>query len=40
MGEKTRALGRYEIIHELGRGGFAVVYRAHDRTLGREVAGR
>ena len=29
---------RYEVLTELGRGGFAVVYRAKDLKLGREVA--
>lgn len=31
-------LGRYELMEEIGRGGFATVYRAHDRKMGREVA--
>ncbi|NUQ37352.1 MAG: serine/threonine-protein kinase [Caldilineales bacterium] len=30
--------GKYEILGELGRGGFATVYRARDATLDREVA--
>src|SRR5262245_43800810 len=32
------SLGRFTILHELGRGGFGVVYLAHDPLLNREVA--
>src|SRR5512136_987513 len=39
MSEATLStLGRYTIRAELGRGGFATVYRALDTTLEREVA--
>lgn len=32
------ALGRYDLIREIGRGGSAVVWEARDRELGRRVA--
>jgi outer membrane protein assembly factor BamB/uncharacterized protein YeaC (DUF1315 family) len=31
-------LGKYQILGELGKGGFATVYRARDPDLGRDVA--
>ena len=31
-------IDRYTIIRELGRGGMATVYLAHDPRFGREVA--
>ena len=31
-------MGRYRILQELGRGVMAVVFRAHDPSLDREVA--
>ena len=36
--QELKTLGRYQILAELGRGGFAVVYRAVDPNLDREVA--
>ncbi|HUW08452.1 MAG TPA: hypothetical protein VM537_01925 [Anaerolineae bacterium] len=36
--EGPQQVGKYEIIEELGRGGFAVVYKALDTTLNRIVA--
>lgn len=38
MPEQHQVLGKYEIIDVLGQGGFATVYRAHDKALDRDVA--
>ena len=38
MSDQLNIIGKYEIIEEIGKGGFATVYRAHDMYLARDVA--
>ena len=38
MSPTLQSLGKYQIHEEIGHGGFATVYRAHDPDLGLEVA--
>ena len=36
--DSIKTIGRYEIKREIGRGGMAIVYQAHDPQLDRVVA--
>ena len=36
--EKMQQAGRYQLLERIGRGGMATVFKAHDPTIGRDVA--